>query len=191
MHKPWKRGRLMLAIAAALSLTLAGCGDGGDGDEADETSDTSAAAEAAAEVEVTLVDYAFQGLPPELEAGTKLTVTNGSQTELHELVAFRLPESETRPITELAQLPQDQLEPALGGAPVTVLLAAPGAPMIPAVGDGTLADPGRYAVMCFIPTGANPEEYLQAAAESQEGPPQVEGGPPHFTKGMLAEVTVA
>ncbi len=44
--------------------------------------------------------------------------------------------------------------------------------------------------MCFIPTGVDPQEYLRVAAETEEGPPQVEGGPPHFVQGMHAELTV-
>ena len=71
-----------------------------------------------------------------------------------------------------------------------MLLAPPfGAEMIPAVGDGTIRDAGRYVLFCAIPVGADPQEYLDAAATSR-GPPQVEGGPPHFTQGMYAELTV-
>ena len=58
-----------------------------------------------------------------------------------------------------------------------------------AVGDGTLQEPGRYLVICTIPTGADPAEYLAAEATSN-GPPDVEGGPPHFTHGMYAELDV-
>ena len=47
-----------------------------------------------------------------------------------------------------------------------------------------------YVILCAIPTGADVVEYLEAAATS-EGPPQVDGGPPHFTNGMFAEITVA
>ena len=72
----------------------------------------------------------------------------------------------------------------------TVLLAPPGSDeVITAVGNGILLEPGRYAIVCAIPTGADPQEYLTAAATS-EGPPQVAGGPPHFTQGMFAELTV-
>jgi hypothetical protein len=71
-----------------------------------------------------------------------------------------------------------------------VLLAAPGGEQIPAVGDGILADPGRYAIVCVIPTGADPDEYLAAAAESDAGPPDVAGGPPHIANGMFAELVV-
>ena len=60
-----------------------------------------------------------------------------------------------------------------------------------AEGDGTLTEPGRYLVLCAIPTGADPGEYLAAAAASEGGPPEgVAGGPPHFVNGMWAEVTV-
>ena len=72
-----------------------------------------------------------------------------------------------------------------------VLLAPPGSSeQIVAVGDGSLTEPGRYLVACFIPTGADPQAYLDAASSSEGGPPEVEGGPPHFTHGMWAEVTV-
>ena len=180
--------RPAVALAAVASLTLAGCGGGAGEETASEASQT--AAPAPAPVEVTLVDYAFKGLPDTVDAGTRFTVVNKSKKEVHELVAFRLPKKEKRALKALAALPSPKLFKALGGEPVTVLLAAPGQPMIPAVGDGTLAQPGRYLVLCSIPTGADPQEYLKAAAEAQGGPPKVKGGPPHFTKGMVAEVTV-
>jgi hypothetical protein len=88
-------------------------------------------------------------------------------------------------------LPEAELGAIIGAAePATVLLAEPGGEQIPAVGDGTLTEPGRYLILCAIPTGVDPAVYLKAAAESAGGPPQVEGGPPHFVNGMFAEVTV-
>jgi hypothetical protein len=107
------------------------------------------------------------------------------------MAIFRLPDDEDRPLDELVELPGDELTEILGN-PATVLLQAPGSDeVIPAVGDGTLAEPGRYAVMCFIPHGADPDEYLRAAAESDGGPPQgIEGGAPHFALGMYAELEV-
>jgi hypothetical protein len=139
-------------------------------------------------VRVGLVDYAFGGLPATVPVGTKLEVTNGSATELHELVAFRLPDDEQRPIGELVTLPQQEIQPLLG-APVMVLIAPPGADGFPVVGDGTLSEPGRYVAICSIPIGADPQAYLDAAAASA-GPPQVPGGPPHFTQGMYGEFVV-
>jgi hypothetical protein len=73
---------------------------------------------------------------------------------------------------------------------VMVALAPPGEDGMFVVGDGTITEPGRYAVICAIPVGADPEEFMAAAAEASSGPPQVEGGPPHFTQGMYAELVV-
>jgi len=68
---------------------------------------------------------------------------------------------------------------------------APGGEVIPAVGDGTLAEPGRYVLICAVPTGVDPDVYLQAAAESGGEQPQIpEAGPPHLVHGMVAELTV-
>lgn len=59
------------------------------------------------------------------------------------------------------------------------------------MGDGTLDKAGRYALLCFIPTGVDPADYLAAAEETAEGPPQIEdAGPPHFVHGMHAELIV-
>lgn len=171
-----------LTLLTAGLLTLSACA----GDVADAPATTPVAEEV---VEVELVDFDFVGLPDTVDAGTRFTVTNTAQRELHELVAFRLPDEDERSIEELAELQPGELVAALG-EPVTVLLAEPGGEQIPAVGDGTLNEPGRYAIMCFIPTGVDPAEYLEAAAEVEEGPPQVEGGPPHFVHGMAAELLV-
>jgi hypothetical protein len=135
------------------------------------------------------VDYGFTNVPDSVPAGTKLGFSNTSSVELHELVAFRV-DSDV-PLEQLLELPPAELEATLG-APVTVMLQPPGAPEpIMAVGDGTLAEPGRYVLMCFIPIGADPAEYLAAARGAGGKKPEgVAGGPPHFTAGMVAELTV-
>ena len=201
---------LPVAVLAAAAL-LAGCADGGAVDAAtpaaNETTEATAQPEPPGDadleevtseepsgeadvIEVRLVDFGFDGLPETAPAGTRLTVVNDAEEELHEVVAFALPDDEERPVSELAKLDPGELLGVLG-EPVTVLLAAPGGEQIPAVGDGTLTEPGRYALMCFIPTGADPQEYLEAAADpDHEGPPQVEGGPPHFVHGMYAELII-
>jgi hypothetical protein len=186
MTRIWR----LTAVAALAPLVLVACGDDDDageaiGDDVEQIADESDV------VEVTLDDYEFRGLPDSIPAGTRLTVRNVAEEELHELVAFRLPDDEDRSVEELLSLPPEELMPMLGGEPDAVLLATPGGPQIDAVGDGTLTEPGRYAVACFIPIGVDPDVYLAAAAEAEEGPPQVEGaGPPHFTAGMHAELTV-
>lgn len=166
------------AIVAALTIgcaaSLAACGD-----------DAGAAADGV--LEVTMADFHYRNLPDEIPVGTRLAIANTSTTELHELVAFRLPESDDRTVAEILA---GDLAGLLGGTPpAMVLLAAPGGEQIAAVGDGTLEEPGRYLLLCAIPTGADPDEYLAAAATS-DGPPQVAGGPPHFAHGMADELIV-
>jgi hypothetical protein len=137
------------------------------------------------------VDYRYDGAPSTIPAGSRLSFDNTSSKELHELVVFRLPDDIDTPLAELVGQPPEQLEATLG-APVTVMLQPPGAPEpIMAVGDGRLEEPGRYALMCFIPIGADPDEYMAAVAEAEGGKPTgVAGGPPHFTAGMFAELIV-
>jgi len=174
----------LLAAVALLGAVAVACSDD------DDTSADAPADDAPDTVAVELVDYAFVGLPASVPAGTKLTVTNSSAAEMHELVAIRIPDTETRTVAELLQLPEEEADAIFGDTmPATVLLAAPGGPQVDAVGDGTIAEPGRYAVVCFIPTGADPDEFL-AAAEGSDGPPEVAGGPPHAMNGMFAELVV-
>lgn len=176
---------LAVALVAIAGLALSACGS-----DADTAATTTTAAKPAA-VEVSLVDYAFQGLPKSVEAGSTLTVVNKSKAELHEMVVFPLADGEQRTADELAALSPDELAAVFGGEPTAVLMAPPGGPTIKAVGDGVLTKPGRYAVFCFIPTGIDPAVYLEAAAKTEAGPPQVEGGgPPHFVNGMRATLTV-
>ncbi|HPU39370.1 MAG TPA: hypothetical protein PLS63_07340 [Microthrixaceae bacterium] len=195
--RPHRALRTSVAVAAAgLVLLAAGCSDDSSADPDSRPSTTAASSSTTAaggaghdHVEVTAVDFSFEDLPSTIPAGTRLSLRNNAPRELHELVAFHLPADESRPVAELLKLPEAELT-ALLGAPSTVLLAPPGGDQIPAVGDGTLTDPGRYLVMCSIPTGVDPAEYLKAAAAAKGQKPDVNGGPPHFTSGMFAELTV-
>ena len=173
-----RRRMLLAGLAAVAPLTLAACGD--DADAAGGISDGV--------LTVDLADFSFGELPESVPAGTRLAVESASDTELHELVAIRLPDGEQRPAADIVH---DSLADVLaGGPPTAVLLAAPGGEQIAAVGDGTLAEPGRYLILCAIPTGADPAEYLAAAAASNGEQPQVAGGAPHFTHGMFDDLVV-
>ena len=104
---------------------------------------------------------------------------------------MRIDDGEARPVSEIVADPAGIGSLLGGGPPAAVIVAAPGGSVPGAVvGDGTLTEPGRYALICTIPTGVDPQEYLDAAAAAQGGPPAVEGGPPHFVEGMVAELTV-
>lgn len=105
--------------------------------------------------------------------------------------AIALPPTETRSADELVHLPEAELGQLMAaGPPAFVILTPPGGDPIPAVGDGTLTEPGRYLLMCAIPTGVDPGAYLEAAAAAGGEKPDVPGGPPHFVHGMFAEITV-
>jgi hypothetical protein len=161
---------------------------GSDTTAAGGTEDTAAAGEA---LVVTGVDYGFEGIPTEpVPVGTSVEFHNGSDAEAHEFVALRIPDDETRSVGELLQLPEEELGALFAGEPAMVLLAGPGdnPPQITAVGDGTFTEAGRYAIICFIQVGADPEAVLS----STEGPAPEDpnAGPPHFVEGMAAELTV-
>ena len=125
------------------------------------------------QVDVTGVDYAFEGLDGSIPAGaTSFEFTNDTENgEFHELVVFRKNDDTTESIQELLELPQEEA--------MTKVTEAGGTFAEP--GDSeyfvTELEPGDYAAVCFIPVGASPE--------NEEG-----NGPPHFVQGMVTEFTV-
>ena len=205
MRASFRRG---YAVAICGALLLAGCGD--DDDTADDTGDTTETTAAADDsttttagddegagetVTVEARDYEFVDLPTSVPAGTKFSLNNTSEAELHEFVAIRIPDEETRPVSELVALPEEEVDKIFGSTePATVILAMPGQTDTPGavLGDGTISEAGRYAVVCFIPTGVDPEAYATAEPGPDGGPPSIPGadGPPHAAQGMFAELTV-
>ena len=179
-------------LLVVLAIVAAACSDDDAADtttsEAPTTTSTTAST-LPPTVEVQAIDYAYVGLPAEVRTGTEIQLVNESDTELHEFVAIRLPDDETRSVTELVQLPPEELAAFFPNV-ATVLIAPPSEAGIAVEGTGVLSEPGRYAIICAIPTGADPAEYIAAAEESEGGPPDVPGGPPHFVNGMVGEVTV-
>ncbi len=173
-------GIALCTLTALVAVAAAACGD--DGDDASDG------------VTITLSDYAFEGVPDTITTGTTITVTNESTQEAHELLAFRLPDAESRSLTELKELPPDQLGALFPSAPALAIAAPPGEDGELALGAGTLNEPGRYLLVCFIPTGADPDQVMTAmeaaAADPNAGPPQIDGGAPHLAAGMIAELVV-
>lgn len=179
-----RTGRRPVGFAVGAVATLAAltaCGS--DEPVASDSGDV-----ATGDINVRAIDYAYLDLPDQMRAGSTLTLTNASEKEAHELVAIKLPDDETRSAAELVQLPPEELGAFLPEVR-TVVLAGPADDGIAVVGDGSLTETGRYLIVCVIPTGADPAEYLEKAATS-EGPPDVAGGPPHIAEGMFGEITV-
>jgi hypothetical protein len=187
-HKRSLRVALVLTAALALAVVASGCGDDNEASAAQPGSGHHA--DDPPTIEVKATDFAFL-LPDEVEAGTQLVLVNDAPTELHELVAIRLPDDEGRSAAELMKLPPEEMDALLGaGPPAAVLIAAPGADQIVALGDGTLTEPGRYLLICAIPTGADAQEFLAAMEANPGEKPEVGDGPPHFVHGMFGEVIV-
>jgi len=123
-------------------------------------------------VEVTLVDYAFEGLEPTYPVGmTAFRVTNDG-TEAHEMALLRRADGVTETWDELLALPEEEL---------TGKIEFLGAAFTPTPGLTSVLvselTPGDYLAVCFVPLGSTP---------GNEGT-----GPPHMTAGMRAEFTVA
>lgn len=127
--------------------------------------------------DVTAVDYAFEAELDGLQPGiTGLTFENAG-TEMHEMILFRFNDDTTESIDELFEMPEEEAM-----SKVSMRGAVFGAP-----GDtDTLfvdLDEGRYAIVCFLPVGATPENMEALEAGEVDGPP-------HFTQGMLREFTI-
>lgn len=200
-----------VAAVLALLLLLTGCGsDDAASDTADAASDTAdpteeaaptateeaaatateeAAAEAGDTLELTAVDYAYDGVPGEVSAGTQLALVGAPDAEPHEAVVFRLAEDETRSAQEiLAEGGPDAPPP---GEFAGVLIAPPGgAPGFAPEGPVVLDQPGRYLLVCFIPVGTTPDAFAALAEGGGTAADLPATGPPHFTQGMAAELTV-
>lgn len=129
-----------------------------------------AGCETSAELDVDGIDYGFEGLPEEIDAGrVALRFTNATEhDEPHELVLFqRLPGTDET-VEELLALPEDQVMAKVAMAGV-VFADAPGAEATAMLD----LEAGEYIALCFIPIGGG------------------EDGPPHFTGGMVAEFTAS
>ena len=132
------------------------------------------------QVDVTAVDYAFEGVDATYEPGPVSFELSNEGEELHELVLLRRNEGVTESFQEILDSGEEE-----GMTKVTSL---GGTFATPGEGDYVVAElePGEYAAVCFIPVGSTPD----AVAAAEESGVEPEGGPPHFARGMLAELTV-
>jgi hypothetical protein len=120
-------------------------------------------------VDVTGVDFAYEGVPETIEAGTvAFAFENAAEKEDHMMGIIKKADGVDLTWQELLELPEEESESQV---------EFKGEAFAPA-GESSTAlaelDPGEYAMICFIPVGS----------------PETEDGPPHFTQGMLQEFTV-
>ncbi|MGQ0805354.1 MAG: hypothetical protein ACT4PI_16015 [Actinomycetota bacterium] len=128
-------------------------------------------------IDVTLQDYAFDGVPGEIEKGTVAFNLTNEGTELHEIHFIRLKGDAT--LEDILELPADAEEHEFEEFGTEV---AGGGFAFPGASDVALVNfkkTGNYVALCSIPVGTTPDV------------PDGGSGPPHFTEGMAAvfEVT--
>ncbi len=122
------------------------------------------------EIPAYAVDYEFDRLPDSVPAGpTAVSLTNDGQ-ELHHLVLLRVDAGVTESVDDLVELSAADL--VAKTERVAVVLVKPGRTNTSLVD----LEPGRYAVVCFIPKGS------KGGATGD--------GVPHHADGMLTELTV-
>jgi hypothetical protein len=117
-------------------------------------------------LDVRAVEYAYEGLPDDLDAGPAVFKLENEGVEEHEIVMFRRNDGVTASLDEILEMPEDQLMQNVTFAGVA--FGAPGTTAYTA----TDLSPGTYFFLCFIPVGGA-------------------DGPPHFMEGMQQTVTVS
>ena len=124
--------------------------------------------ESSAHLDVSGIDYGFEGLPESIDAGrVAIEFTNDTTTdEPHELVLMRKVDGVTETAAELLELPEDELMSKI--VPAAVVFADDKDGKGVALVD---LEPGNYVAVCMIPTNGD--------------------GPPHAMNGMIADVVVA
>jgi hypothetical protein len=125
-------------------------------------------------VEVTAVDYEFQGVPEEMSTGVIGVEFTNDGEEFHEFLVFRRNDDVDQSFEEILALPEEEATALV--SEVGSAFAAPGT-SFPTMFE--IAEAGDYAAVCFVPVGSTVDV------------PEGGDGPPHFTQGMLAEFTVA
>jgi hypothetical protein len=130
-----------------------------------------------AELNVTLSEYAFGGIPEEVPAGPTVLTAEAIGEEVHEIIIVRINDDVTLTLDELLALPEEE-----SNTMVTEVGGMFG--IFPGTSQSTLLDfaPGRYVAICFFPEGATPEMFEQmmaaeAAAEGSVPPGSIAEGP--------------
>jgi hypothetical protein len=127
------------------------------------------------QLDVTGIEYEFQGLPRTLPAGTVAIRFTNPGAEFHELAIYRVKSKDSvKKIIGLSEKEQRKKLEEIGGSFATQNQTA--------YTIAELSKPGRYAVVCHLPVGATSEE---AAEEAEKDHPKS-----HADEGMYATITV-
>jgi hypothetical protein len=127
------------------------------------------------QVDVTGIEYEFQGLPKTLPAGNVAIKFTDTGAEIHELQIFRVKSKDSvKKIIGLSEKEQRKKIEEAG-----IVFATPGQTFYNIV---DLSKPGRYGVVCHLPVGSTSE---QAAEEAEK-----KHAKSHAQEGMYATITV-
>jgi plastocyanin len=170
----------LVATSLALVAVLSACSGTGTPSTSPSPTASPIPSTSADALAITGVEYEYQGVPASAKVGTVVTFTNGGH-ELHELIAVRRNDGVTTPVEDLISMPQEESDKLVTISPV-VAIAAPGESAPEQV---TLDRPGSYIFICFIPQGMT--SIPSGSPDASAAPPP---GAPHFTLGMVAELTV-
>jgi hypothetical protein len=170
----------MLLIGLLVVGGLAACGDDDDDTSTDTTTETTDAADDgdgdSDGLAITARDFAFEA-PAEIEGGIVDVSFSNEGSTIHEAVILDIGD------TSLDQFKTD-FPPVLEGGPIPEYMDAVGGFFeIPAGTERTSTQAlpaGEYVLWCALQTDANEEE----------PPEDVTGRPPHYERGMLAQITV-
>jgi hypothetical protein len=126
------------------------------------------------QLQVTALDYEYEGIPQTLAAGTYGWLLDNEGQEWHEIVLMKKNEGVEETWEDLLALGEQDEEAAMAMVEMKgVAFAGPGQRS----GVVTDLEPGEYAAVCFIPVGTTGLD--------------VEGtGPPHVAEGMIHTFTV-
>jgi hypothetical protein len=128
------------------------------------------------QLDVTGIEYEFEGLPKTVPAGKVAFRFTDTGAELHELQVFRVKGKDSvKKIVGLSEKEQRKKGEQLGGT-----FAEQGQTSYAFV---DMAKPGRYGVVCHLPVGSTSVEAAEEAGEAHDAKS-------HAQRGMYATITV-
>ncbi|MCA1824275.1 MAG: hypothetical protein ABR520_09330 [Mycobacteriales bacterium] len=168
MHRRWTHATIALA---ALALAATACNSGTNNDNGAPAASTSPPAPVNA-VAVDAIDYGYSVSGPVKAGITKLTFTNKGQ-DFHMLAISRIkPGKSAADILAVLKTQQDEKDDSTVFVEASPDIA--GVPQVLTPGATTTTYPnlgaGSYGLICFFPSKTN--------------------GEPHFTLGMISQLTV-
>jgi hypothetical protein len=126
---------------------------------------------------VTARDYAFEGMPDEIDAGVVSIELANEGTEYHELALVKKKDGVTESFDEILALADEDEQQAKAEFVTGIEATAPESTEYTVVE----LEPGSYLLACFLSVGSTPDRFERETGVD---------GPLHVSKGMRRELTV-